>query len=50
MWQKPAQSGTIIFTDANLDDQGYYQCFVSNLFGTAVSNKIHVRMGGKEKN
>lgn len=43
---KPFQSGTIIISDAGDNDQGYYQCHASNIFGTAVSNKLHVQIGG----
>lgn len=46
VWQKPIRSGTIIFNDPNIEDIGYYQCHVSNIFGTAVSNKHHVQLGG----
>lgn len=45
-WEKPFQSGTIIISDAGDNDQGYYQCHASNIFGTAVSNKLHVQIGG----
>ncbi|VDN38507.1 unnamed protein product [Gongylonema pulchrum] len=45
VWQKPSQSGTIIVNEAQAGDQGYYQCYASNIFGTAVSSKIHVRLG-----
>lgn len=46
VWQKPSQSGTIIVNDAQTEDQGYYQCHASNIFGTAVSSKLHARLGG----
>ncbi|KHN73747.1 Neuroglian [Toxocara canis] len=45
LWQKPSQTGNIIFIDPRPEDQGYYQCFISNIFGTAVSNKVHVKRG-----
>ncbi|KAL3982055.1 Immunoglobulin I-set domain family protein [Acanthocheilonema viteae] len=45
VWEKQFQSGTIIINDARENDQGYYQCHASNIFGTAVSNKLHVRIG-----
>ncbi|KAH7725494.1 immunoglobulin I-set domain-containing protein [Aphelenchoides avenae] len=45
IWQKPSQSGTIIFLDPSPEDEGHYQCFVANNFGTAVSNKVGVRLG-----
>uniref|UniRef100_A0A1I7WME9 Ig-like domain-containing protein n=1 Tax=Heterorhabditis bacteriophora TaxID=37862 RepID=A0A1I7WME9_HETBA len=45
-WVRPSQSGTIQFIHPKIDHQGYYQCFVSNIFGTAVSNKVHLRLGG----
>ncbi|KAM3726416.1 Neuroglian [Dirofilaria immitis] len=44
-WEKQFQSGNIIISDAQDEDQGYYQCHVSNIFGTAVSNKFHVQVG-----
>lgn len=48
IWQKPGQSGTIVFLRPTRADQGYYQCFVTNIFGTAVSNRVHVQLGGME--
>ncbi|CAG9535099.1 unnamed protein product, partial [Cercopithifilaria johnstoni] len=44
-WEKQFQSGTIIINDARDNDQGYYQCHASNIFGTAVSNKLHAQIG-----
>jgi hypothetical protein len=46
-WHRPRTSGTIIFNAPTPDDQGYYQCFVTNIFGTAVSQQVNVRLGGK---
>uniref|UniRef100_A0A914CK86 Ig-like domain-containing protein n=1 Tax=Acrobeloides nanus TaxID=290746 RepID=A0A914CK86_9BILA len=45
VWLKPSQSGTILFLDPQPQDQGYYQCFISNIFGTAVSTRVNVRQG-----
>ncbi|UJR30186.1 hypothetical protein I4U23_017725 [Adineta vaga] len=36
-------SGTLIFTQPESLDQGWYQCNVTNDWGTAVSNRIYVR-------
>uniref|UniRef100_A0A0K0FH30 Neuroglian (inferred by orthology to a D. melanogaster protein) n=1 Tax=Strongyloides venezuelensis TaxID=75913 RepID=A0A0K0FH30_STRVS len=44
-WQKEKQSGTIIIDDPKSEDEGYYQCSMSNFFGTALTNKVHVVMG-----
>ncbi|CAI4227210.1 unnamed protein product [Auanema sp. JU1783] len=44
-WILPGQSGTIVINTPKREHQGYYQCFVSNIFGTAVSNKIFLRLG-----
>uniref|UniRef100_A0A0M3IFT2 Ig-like domain-containing protein n=1 Tax=Ascaris lumbricoides TaxID=6252 RepID=A0A0M3IFT2_ASCLU len=49
LWQKPSQSGNILFVDPQPHDEGYYQCFISNIFGTAVSSKVHVQRGGKRQ-
>lgn len=46
-WQKPGQSGSIVLVHPRESDQGYYQCFVSNIQGTAVTNRVDVRMGGE---
>jgi hypothetical protein len=39
------QTGSIRFNNPDHNDQGFYQCFASNPFGTAVSNRVHIRMG-----
>uniref|UniRef100_A0A0N4ZC69 Neuroglian n=1 Tax=Parastrongyloides trichosuri TaxID=131310 RepID=A0A0N4ZC69_PARTI len=44
-WQKEKQSGTIIINDPSAEDEGYYQCAMSNFFGTSLTNKVHVVMG-----
>ncbi|CAJ0931542.1 unnamed protein product, partial [Mesorhabditis belari] len=44
-WERPGQNGSIVISTPTDNNQGYYQCFVSNPFGTAVSNKVYVRMG-----
>ncbi|GMR48446.1 hypothetical protein PMAYCL1PPCAC_18641 [Pristionchus mayeri] len=44
-WEKPGQSGSILFTRPGPHHVGYYQCFVSNIYGTAVSNRVHVQLG-----
>ena len=41
------RAGTLIFNNPRVDDQGYYQCHVKNIFGTALSNRVHVRLGSK---
>ncbi|KJH48483.1 immunoglobulin domain protein [Dictyocaulus viviparus] len=46
-WIRAGQSGTIQFVHPKRTHEGYYQCFVSNIFGTAVSNKVHLRLGGE---
>ncbi|CAD5224223.1 unnamed protein product [Bursaphelenchus xylophilus] len=45
IWTRPEQSGSIQFKNPTFEDEGFYQCFVSNAFGTAVSNRVHVRRG-----
>uniref|UniRef100_A0A7E4V282 Neuroglian n=1 Tax=Panagrellus redivivus TaxID=6233 RepID=A0A7E4V282_PANRE len=45
IWQDFPESGTIFFTNPTATDAGYYQCFASNIFGTAVSNRVHVQLG-----
>ncbi|VDL73335.1 unnamed protein product [Nippostrongylus brasiliensis] len=45
-WVRAGQSGTIQFLRPKRSHEGYYQCFVSNIFGTAVSNKVFLRLGG----
>ncbi|KAI6224569.1 hypothetical protein M3Y95_00766900 [Aphelenchoides besseyi] len=45
MWTRPGQAGSIQFNNPGKEDQGFYQCFVSNAFGTAVSNRVQVRLG-----
>ncbi|KAK6013044.1 immunoglobulin domain protein, partial [Ostertagia ostertagi] len=47
-WVRAGQSGTIQFLKPKRSHEGYYQCFVSNIFGTAVSNKVHLRLGELE--
>ncbi|XGW30397.1 hypothetical protein V3C99_009405 [Haemonchus contortus] len=47
-WVRAGQSGTIQFMKPKRHHEGYYQCFVSNIFGTAVSNKVHLRLGELE--
>ncbi|GMT24852.1 hypothetical protein PFISCL1PPCAC_16149, partial [Pristionchus fissidentatus] len=44
-WEKPGQSGSILFTRPGPHHVGYYQCFVGNIYGTAVSNRVHVQLG-----
>lgn len=36
--------GTIRIDRATETDEGYYQCYATNQYGTALSNMIHVRM------
>ncbi|CAD6198573.1 unnamed protein product [Caenorhabditis auriculariae] len=47
-WERPGQSGSIFFHRSKPHNQGYYQCFAANIFGVAVSNKVHVRLGSLE--
>lgn len=42
-------TGTLVFTDASKQDEGYYQCNATNKFGTAMSNSAYLRMGILEK-
>ncbi|CAF4028111.1 unnamed protein product [Rotaria sordida] len=37
-------SGTLIFTQPQSIDQGWYQCNATNIWGTAVSRRVHVRL------
>ncbi|CAF0804833.1 unnamed protein product [Rotaria sordida] len=39
-----SDSGTLIFTQAQPIDQGWYQCNATNMWGTAVSRKVRVRL------
>ncbi|CAF1296253.1 unnamed protein product, partial [Didymodactylos carnosus] len=39
-----SDSGTLIFTQAQTIDQGWYQCNATNQYGTAVSRKVRVRL------
>ncbi|CAF4663542.1 unnamed protein product, partial [Rotaria sp. Silwood1] len=39
-----SDSGTLIFTQAQTIDQGWYQCNATNMWGTAVSRKVRVRL------
>ncbi|CAO4374222.1 unnamed protein product [Caenorhabditis nigoni] len=48
VWEKESQSGSIVFMKPHISHQGYYQCFASNIFGTALSNKMHLRLGSLE--
>lgn len=40
--QQPSK-GTLIFTQPNDDDQGFYQCFIENDQGVAATNMVNVR-------
>lgn len=40
--QKP-KLGTLIFTKPDNVDEGLYQCFAENIFGTSVSNSVFLR-------
>merc|ERR1719334_926061 len=42
-------TGSLVFTEATKEDEGQYQCNVTNKFGTAMSNTIYLRMGILEK-
>ncbi|KAF1757863.1 hypothetical protein GCK72_014320 [Caenorhabditis remanei] len=48
LWEKEGQSGSIVFVKPHISHQGYYQCFASNIFGTALSNKMNLRLGSLE--
>ncbi|CAF4169795.1 unnamed protein product [Rotaria sp. Silwood2] len=37
-------SGTLIFTQPTVIDQGWYQCNATNIWGTAVSRRVRVRV------
>ncbi|UJR16314.1 hypothetical protein I4U23_003220 [Adineta vaga] len=39
-----SDSGTLIFTQAQTIDQGWYQCNATNMWGTAVTRKVRVRL------
>ncbi|KFD63270.1 hypothetical protein M514_10852, partial [Trichuris suis] len=45
VWQRPGQSGSITFLQPQVDDKGYYQCSVSNIFGVAMSHIFDVKIG-----
>lgn len=38
----PNNKGTLVFNDPKAERQGYYQCFVENSLGMAMSNKTLV--------
>uniref|UniRef100_A0AC35TLA5 Neuroglian n=1 Tax=Rhabditophanes sp. KR3021 TaxID=114890 RepID=A0AC35TLA5_9BILA len=44
-WQNENKTGTIVFLNPQKSDEGIYQGLISNLYGTAVTNKIHIKMG-----
>ena len=39
--------GTLIFARPIIRDEAYYQCFAYNEVGTAVSDLVNLRVGGK---
>ena len=39
--QLPAE-GTLIIDPARIDDEGIYQCFATNNFGTSMSIEVYV--------
>ena len=43
-------NGTLHFEQATVLDQGYYQCYVTNSLGTAVSSTTMLRKASKTKN
>ncbi|KRX49813.1 Neuroglian, partial [Trichinella murrelli] len=45
IWQRAGQSGSITFLHPQVDDQGYYQCSVSNIYGVAMSHIFEVKTG-----
>ncbi|XP_003370486.1 neuroglian [Trichinella spiralis] len=45
IWQRAGQSGSITFLHPQVDDQGYYQCSVSNIYGVAMSHIFKVKTG-----
>lgn len=40
-----SDSGTLIFTQAQVIDQGWYQCNATNMWGTSMSRTVRVRLG-----
>jgi len=40
-------SGTLIFAQPIERDEAYYQCLAYNIVGTALSDKVNLRVGGK---
>lgn len=41
---RKGSDGTITINRATVTDEGYYQCFARNQYGTALSNTIYLRM------
>ena len=41
-------TGTLIINNPQVDDDGMYQCFATNKFGTSVSYKVNLRRGDLE--
>ncbi|CAL4200691.1 unnamed protein product, partial [Meganyctiphanes norvegica] len=41
--ESPGRRGTLVINSPIDDDEGYYQCFAQNEWGTATSNIIYVR-------
>ena len=52
---RSVQDGTIEITDASVFNEGFYQCFARNQWGTALSNTSHLQkavlkiQGGSEQ-
>jgi hypothetical protein len=38
----PSQDGTLVLSEPQLAQQGYYQCFARNSVGSALSNKARI--------
>lgn len=44
--QQPKR-GTLVFSKPEIVDEGLYQCFATNRYGTSVSNAVFLRRAGK---
>jgi len=43
----PDQGGTFVIKNPSDEDEGYYQCFARNRFGTAMTIKSMLKKAGK---
>lgn len=46
-WRRQPDTGTIVITQPDNSDEGVYQCFARNDWGTAVSIKASLKKAGK---